>query len=436
MGKYPARCCGRWTVCCALGSVGCCDPARPWQLGVEAQRSMAEPADIDLAEVADARAGGAREPSEAVYVLLTDGHRLRTLSVDSGTGRTSSDRAVSGYTSYGGETRPWAWLRGAGPVGSFVTVEANWTVAPPPLGAPPEVWLHRVDPSTAQCERTPLPAVRGAPRGYCVSSEGTAIVVGVEDGSGAEAKVRFYRVDVRDGARVIELGALSRAASEDDPSHYAAYFYACADDAGGTAGVRTLRAARRTFGAAKLGAADVGLGTVTILPRAGHAKASWSPLRWASARAPLTLQPLRTSGVAGAHALLSLVPGKRGLELVRWGAAAPEAEELDPEVVARLGSGTGAPSLPLLGSLGYLVDDVRPSGGQVGGVRRARTRGTYAALVSERTALPLIERWAIAVVDLGHGTSTIAPLTPLRLVATTSVSGIGLASTAPMVSAS
>ena len=32
-----STCCSRWTVACTVGSVGCCDPARPWQeLGVPA----------------------------------------------------------------------------------------------------------------------------------------------------------------------------------------------------------------------------------------------------------------------------------------------------------------------------------------------------------------------------------------------------------------
>eukprot|EP00755_Sulcionema_specki_P004266 Sspe_Gene.29638::Locus_14191_Transcript_4_7_Confidence_0.364_Length_1921::g.29638::m.29638 len=30
-GLYPSRCCPLWTVGCGVGSVGCCDPARPWQ---------------------------------------------------------------------------------------------------------------------------------------------------------------------------------------------------------------------------------------------------------------------------------------------------------------------------------------------------------------------------------------------------------------------
>ena len=27
-----STCCSRWTVGCTVGSVGCCDPAQPWQL--------------------------------------------------------------------------------------------------------------------------------------------------------------------------------------------------------------------------------------------------------------------------------------------------------------------------------------------------------------------------------------------------------------------
>lgn len=33
--EHPARCCPRWTIGCEAGTVGCCDPAQPWQWTVD-----------------------------------------------------------------------------------------------------------------------------------------------------------------------------------------------------------------------------------------------------------------------------------------------------------------------------------------------------------------------------------------------------------------
>ena len=43
-GFLTSTCCPKWTVGCSVGSVGCCDPARPWQLGndVEADEDVTQ----------------------------------------------------------------------------------------------------------------------------------------------------------------------------------------------------------------------------------------------------------------------------------------------------------------------------------------------------------------------------------------------------------
>merc|ERR1711871_1784883 len=43
-GFTTSTCCPRWTVSCTVGSVGCCDPATPWQkLGTARRTSVVAP---------------------------------------------------------------------------------------------------------------------------------------------------------------------------------------------------------------------------------------------------------------------------------------------------------------------------------------------------------------------------------------------------------
>ena len=60
-----STCCARWTVGCTAGSVGCCDPARPWQnIGVSTQTvSLRKPnAVVREAAAAAAATSVAEEP--------------------------------------------------------------------------------------------------------------------------------------------------------------------------------------------------------------------------------------------------------------------------------------------------------------------------------------------------------------------------------------
>jgi hypothetical protein len=85
---FPARCCPRWTVGCSTGSVGCCDPAQPWQWSLATAAAKAEqPKGGAAAEVRGTRAAGAAFAGNlTAYVLWVNGG-LEGLTVNIATGQ-------------------------------------------------------------------------------------------------------------------------------------------------------------------------------------------------------------------------------------------------------------------------------------------------------------------------------------------------------------
>ena len=88
--NFPARCCPQWTVACEAGSVGCCDPARPWQ------RTITE-SNIDMVSP-PFRTNGNAATSLTVYALFSSGvaSDLNCLTIDSATGHISALKPVKG----------------------------------------------------------------------------------------------------------------------------------------------------------------------------------------------------------------------------------------------------------------------------------------------------------------------------------------------------
>ena len=131
-GFITSTCCSRWTVACSAGSVGCCDPARPWQeLGVPMNttstmmrkptlgwRSAVEDAaaidDADFSSAAPATGGA---PATVAYALFTrsEASGLNALTIDVATGEVTSKRTVAGAAAtylasyYGESTRLFPW---------------------------------------------------------------------------------------------------------------------------------------------------------------------------------------------------------------------------------------------------------------------------------------------------------------------------------------
>jgi hypothetical protein len=87
-----ARCCPQWTVGCESGSVGCCDPARPWQ------RSSLGVAMAPLTRRAGVTAFVQHRAAGSVYALFTTGAAsdLNCLTIDASTGDISKLVPVKG----------------------------------------------------------------------------------------------------------------------------------------------------------------------------------------------------------------------------------------------------------------------------------------------------------------------------------------------------
>ncbi|KAJ1636886.1 hypothetical protein T492DRAFT_956916 [Pavlovales sp. CCMP2436] len=415
IGNYPARCCGRWTVCCAVGTVGCCDPAQPWQADSAAARTarlssssatrqphaaastpLAESSALKAATFARLEASTTRaEGSSVVYALLLQIAQLSVHTIASG--KLVNTAAVRGYENYGASTRPWAYSRATK---SFVTVEANFTEAPPTLGGPGRtLTLWMIDARTGVASSCRVSGATGQPSGYCALDGGASMLLGLLDeretandlhSVRTPATARFVKLDVRTGTAT-ELSSLPRGKDESSAAYYSSYFYACTRD-----GSVAVRIGPR---AASIGK-DSGVGLTYL---GSEPAASFEPLKWAAGGPPLTLQ------TEAAGSFLSLAQQRRGLALLRWNSAGGGT----PTVVAKLDANTAVPELPLLGPLGYTLDSLSDDGAM------------YVALVSEEL-LPGFGRWAIVTIELELGKVVMHSLTPMQLVATVSVSGLGI----------
>ncbi|KAG8468024.1 hypothetical protein KFE25_007076 [Diacronema lutheri] len=428
IGAYPARCCGRWTVCCSVGTVGCCDPALPWQgeLGaaldatlpaVAARRTphlfaaslpasrAQDDAMVHLLQPDILAAALPARKSAIVRALLLDVSQLSVVAIDASSGKVISSSRVRGYDNHGESTRPWAYSRAHD---AFVTLEANFSAAPPRRGGVGRALvLTTIDTSSGVGRSAVVTGVTGVPVGYCSLEGGKALLVGLHADESAQTPTnaslaRFVRIDLR-SARATPVASVSRGADEASASFYAAHFYACAGS--GSAVVRV--GAQHVSTGKESGVGITQLGTAGL----GGASSSFQPLPWAKAGGgPLTLQPLGDKARASSFdGFLSLVaPDSGGLALVRW-----DSKGGTPATVAKLGARTAPPQVPIMGALGYLADALSTDGSR------------YVALVCQEV-LPAVGRWAVVTVELESGAVSLRPLSPLKLAATVGVSGLGL----------
>jgi hypothetical protein len=87
---FPARCCPRWTVGCTSGSVGCCDPAQPWQWSLATDRPEA----LDPEGLGQADWNQTAWAASAAYALFVQTSTLHVMKVDVSSGRISHNLKV------------------------------------------------------------------------------------------------------------------------------------------------------------------------------------------------------------------------------------------------------------------------------------------------------------------------------------------------------
>lgn len=408
----PARCCPRQTVCSSVGTVGCSDPAMPWQItdpaatvsrNGRAPRPFraapsavgSSPAEIraDPATLDRAAANG-----ELAYALLVVGEHLKSFAINTSDGTVLSKVGVAGYNNWQESTRMFAFDSKRA---RFHLFEANFTEARPAGGRP--ITLYTVDARTGATTARPLAG--GAvdyPTGFSYDAASDTLLLATEarTGDGAAADTvsghHFHTVDA-DAAVATRVSTSSRdPAKEDDAAFYAGYVTAPAP--GGKSVLRLGFSSVATGTGKGLGETDL---------TSASASSSWRTdvPRAAGCGFPMSLQPESSGSYLS---LASQAQGKQSFSVVRWTAGGGAT------AVAALAN-AHTPREPHLGPLGYVGDALSSDG------------NTYYAMAAQQASLPVLDSWAISVVDLtGAAPTRSLPLKPAVLAGTASLSGFGV----------
>ena len=426
-GFITSTCCSRWTVACSAGSVGCCDPARPWQeLGVPANMTstmMRKPTSLgwrsaieDFVIVDDAdftsetpaagMAGGA-----VAYALFTksEASGLNALTIDIATGKVTSKKTVAGAAAtylksyYGESTRLFPW---DGAKQRWVFADLDRTQKSLPLV------LYTIDGATGSSTSV---AVSGDgcggggvyPVGMAWDATSGGLVLGTQDATTAA----FCLVDADTGAATA-LGSVPRGSSEADAGFYAAYI-SRAD-----AKVVT-RVGRKSV---TTGGDDEGVATATPAASAGAVgggKVAWADLTLDGHGLPVSVHAHPAGGLVGLAPRAGGVGGGK-LDIVGFAADGSSSSLLAPLQNAHMPKALGI-------TLGYVGADVHaPSG----------TFGALAVQLSGGGSGPgLADKWALSTLPLGTSdaaaaanatTVVLSPQPSLLGAETTTLSGFGL----------
>lgn len=417
--SLPSRCCPRWTVGCTTGSVGCCDPAQPWQWFLASTSTKNN----------NSNKGHKREHQQphqtrfvssngdadlSAYALLVSGVSggLEGWKINVGTGAIEArTRVIKGFDDdpAGESTREFMFDSKRK---LFYYVDANFTAnggARPAGGR--EMYLYTVDPVGGTTHKQTVSGAVDFPVGYSYHAETDAIILGVEKLTTNETLTGFDFFSLNpDTAVATRLSTISRGASESDPDYYSGFHRHASID-GNTLYRLGYEMVKEQTGQ--------GLGVLAL--NEAHATAQWlseiSPLH----DYYMTLNRLpgsnNTKFGTATDEFVSLAPRKgiasqnHDLDLVRWNA---DDGGKSAKIIAQLNN-AHVPAVMRLGTLGYLASAV--------------TADTFAALVVADEKISDLDRWALAVVDLtpGANNSAVLPLTPDELSGTISISGLGLA---------
>eukprot|EP00754_Rhynchopus_humris_P045675 Rhum_TRINITY_DN5157_c0_g1::Rhum_TRINITY_DN5157_c0_g1_i1::g.16646::m.16646 len=370
-GAYPARCCPRWTVACSVGSVGCCDPAHPWQRAVPAP-SPPVPAPPP-------------EPTQSpvtLHALFLSGLLSQALHVHS---FLPSGGASPRYPSARKVTGPAAsWYKGSfanegtrlfafSPVvKAFYYVDAG--------AAAGDVVLVKVDAATGTSAldvavSLPSPCF---PRSFAYDAASGAVVFAVELAGGA--RVAYYSVAVDAGkTRAAAVATLRRdVGSEGAPSYYAAYFAAPGGPVLHRLGFR-FESNGTSPGVLRTTLPDDGSG--------GEARAKWTPVDaglvpdkaafYYSLDADVSTVA-RSGGLN--ESFLSLAPTAAGFELVRWNPYATATCLLSRPALVAVFTHVYPPGEAGVGTLGYVGTATNARGFFGVAMRHAKTAQAHGSL--------------------------------------------------------
>ena len=444
--QRPSRCCPHWTIGCESGSVGCCDPAQPWQWNLgsghgrstvilnqrqQQQQQQQQQKKQDQTQQQEKVQTPTLLPQAptTVYALVVSGWRsqgkaLVAVKIDTRTG-TATETAVTGFRDdpAGESTREFLWdpKRRV-----FYYLDANFTANAgerPAKGRP--VYLYTVDPERATATSAVVKGASDFPTGYAMSGTGADIIMAtlrVEGGAGSSnvTGYNFYRLTPSTASAVL-IGQAPRGASEDaDKTFYSGYHRAATTTAAST--TSAFRFGYRSV------TTQTGQGLCATTITTAAATATTTSSVWVDEvtkghdyfmtidmMSPesnnINITNSSATTAAANNVFLSLAPStsdaKRGLDVVRWG----YPDDSIYGVVTSLGN-AHPPSVQQLGDLGYLASAVSDT--------------TYAAMVVIDGALgPVSDQWALALVDLNSGNHSVLPLSPRTVADTWSMAGLG-----------
>ncbi len=425
-GFKTSTCCSRWAVGCSVGTVGCCDPARPWQFMGAAPSSAGFAADAItnaaarrpmLTSRAMAKEGAAADDSttyfraqgtggDVAFALFTKVAQstLQALTIDAKSGNVTGRADVTGpaadyYSGYFGETTR---LFPFDPKGArFVFADLDMSSAELPLV------LYTIDAATGKSASARIDGCGTGKDAYPFGLAFDAAKGMLSIGMQTEANATLCSVDI-DAATGSLAGSVPREGSEASPSFYSAYLSLV--DAGTAYRIGHQQVTQGTGDG--LGVTNFGAGSTT------DAATTWHAVPTIKGHAlPTSIGP-HPSG----KGFISLAPRTAStdadavLDIVSWelGGAA--------RVVANL-SNAHQPTMPFLGVLGYVGDSV--SGDKFG----AMVVATHPYPIDPG----LLDRWVVVTYDASSGGLTEAELSPqpTRLGAeAVALSGFGLVSTA------
>jgi len=378
-----STCCPRWTVGCTAGSVGCCDPARPWQL-IAAQKTRASNATRSAAP--DAPLLAKAEPTTVGFAIFTESLKsaLSAATIDLSTGEVTSRTDVTGpasdwYALYFGEsTRILPWDAEAA---RFVFADADLATG--------QLTVYTIDPRTGESTGTAVQGCSGMPVGMAWDADLRALVLTTQ----SETEAAFHALDAQTG-EAKALGRVERGSDEDSEAFYAGYI---SHSHAGT----TFRSGHQRVTLAD----GEGVGITELPGTSDVAKSSWKGAAKADAHGlPISMQRHPAGG------FLSLAPRDSGkLDVVSWDVNGTA------QIVAELGNANMPASEGL--TLGYVTD-------------APVMDDTYAAMtVNLAGGHGLGDKWTVSTVSLGTGAVQEFALNPQPSIfgaEAVSVTGFGL----------
>ena len=430
-GFTTSTCCPKWTVGCSAGSVGCCDPARPWQMPppVPAAFEVRQPNRLRNGgnKVGGDRRGrrfrlryGHRQRQRRVRPLHQSAAlRPRAFTIDIGTGKatkepvtTPSPRTCSSITE-GTRILPWDPKSKR-----FLLADSNLNGGKGNASTP--IVLYTINPSDGSSTAMPL---KGGCTGYPIGQAWDVPLGKLVVATQSATEVAYFSVDV-DTAEATSLGTLARGSSEASAAYYGGYL---SHSYGGVA-IRVGH--KRVSTGESLGVSEVALKagdageTVDAAP-----SAKWSDLELKSHGLPASVHmhdfPPSSNDDAKApgKGYVALAPSTSadGYDIIGFQAPVGVQET----TFAKL-SNAHAPQVPLLKyNLGYVAASL--AGNKYGAMTVAR----HPSIIPGTG-----DKWKVSTVDLSNVHNVSGTLieveikpqpAPLEGAETVSLSGFGIA---------